>query len=118
MSIITIQCRLVAKEETLRHLWELMTQKNTLLINEVLEQIGNHPELEEWIQKGKLPTGQVKTLCNSLKTDLRFSGQPGRFYSSAISLVYLLHLQILACPTAKTTAANIRKRTLAFDVQK
>jgi hypothetical protein len=86
MTIITIQCRLVAKEETIRHLWELMTQKNTPLINEVLEQIGKHPELEECIQKGKLPIGLVKTLCNSLKTDLQFSGQPGRFYSSAIIL--------------------------------
>ncbi len=57
MTVITIQCRLVAEEETLCHFWELMTQKNTPLINEVLEQIGNHPELEEWIQKDKLPTG-------------------------------------------------------------
>lgn len=87
MSVITIQCRLVTKEETLRHLWELMTQKNTPLINELLEQIEKHPDLEGWKQKGKLPTGLVKTLCNSLKTDLRFSGQPGRFYSSAINLV-------------------------------
>ena len=78
MSVITIQCRLFSEEESLLYLWELMTQKNTPLINELLELIGKHPELEEWIQKGKLPTGLVKTLCNSLKTDLRFSGQPGR----------------------------------------
>ncbi len=35
MTIITIQCRLVAEEETRRHLWELMVEKNTLLVNEL-----------------------------------------------------------------------------------
>jgi IS605 OrfB family transposase len=87
MSIITIQCRLVAPEETLRHLWELMALKNTPLVNELLSAIAQHPDLEIWLQQGKLPAGFIKTLCNSLKTDSRFAGQPGRFYSSAVSLV-------------------------------
>ncbi len=36
MSIITIQCRLVASESTRRQLWELMAGKNTPLVNELL----------------------------------------------------------------------------------
>ena len=59
MTIITIQCSLVAEEETRRHLWELMTQKNTPLINKLLEQMGKRPDREGWIQKGDLPKGLV-----------------------------------------------------------
>ncbi|BBD58003.1 hypothetical protein NIES2109_07720 [Nostoc sp. HK-01] len=87
MSIITIQCRLVAEEETLRQLWELMTDKNTPLVNELLAQVGKHPDFETWLEKGKIPTELLKTLVNSLKTQERFVGQPGRFYTSAIALV-------------------------------
>jgi hypothetical protein len=87
MSIITIQCRLVAPEDTLRHLWELMALKNTPLVNELLSAIAQHPDLETWVQQGKLPAGFIKNLCNALKPDCRFAGQPGRFYSSAVSLV-------------------------------
>ncbi|MEP0880985.1 type V CRISPR-associated protein Cas12k [Trichocoleus sp. ST-U3] len=87
MSQITIQCRLVASETTRRQLWELMAQKNTPLVNQLLEQVSNHPDFEAWRQKGKLQAGIVKQLCNPLRTDPRFIGQPGRFYTSAIALV-------------------------------
>ncbi|WP_414545987.1 type V CRISPR-associated protein Cas12k [Nostoc sp. CCY0012] len=87
MSVITIQCRLVAEEETLRQLWELMAEKNTPLINELLAQVGKHPEFETWLDKGRIPTGLLKTLVNSFKTQERFAVQPGRFYTSAIALV-------------------------------
>ena len=56
MSQITIQCRLVASETTRQQLWQLMVEKNTPLINELLSQIGKHPEFETWRQKGKQPT--------------------------------------------------------------
>lgn len=87
MSVITVQCRIVADEESLRYLWRLMADKNTPLISELLEQVGQHPKFEIWLQKGKLPTGLLKTLINSLKTQERFAGQPGRFYTSATALV-------------------------------
>jgi transposase len=114
MSVITIQCRLFSEEESLLYLWELMTQKNTPLINELLELIGKHPELEEWIQKGKLPTGLVKTLCNSLKTDLRFSGQPGRFYSSAISLVDYIYKSWIALQQRRERQISRKERWLSM----
>ena len=59
MSQITIQCRLLASETTRQQLWQLMTEKNTPLINELLMQMGKHPELEKWRQKGKHPKGLV-----------------------------------------------------------
>jgi hypothetical protein len=95
MSLITIQCRLVAKEPTRQQLWTLMAERNTPLINELLAQISQHPDFETWRQQGKLKAGIVEQLCQPLKSDPRFSGQPGRFYTSAIALVDR-HLQILA----------------------
>jgi hypothetical protein len=87
MSQITIQCRLVASPSTRQQLWTLMTQRNTPLINELLKQIAQHPDFETWRQKGKIPAGTIKQLCEPLKADSRFIGQPGRFYTSAITLV-------------------------------
>ena len=87
MSQITIHCRLVASEPTRQQLWTLMAQRNTPLINELLAQISQHPDFETWRQQARLKAGIVKQLCQPLKTDPRFSGQPGRFYASAIALV-------------------------------
>ena len=60
MSQITIQCRLVVSESTRQQLWQLMAEKNTPLINELLSQIGKHPEFETWRQKGKHPTSTME----------------------------------------------------------
>ncbi|MDF0554444.1 type V CRISPR-associated protein Cas12k [Kamptonema sp. UHCC 0994] len=91
MSQITIQCRLIANESTRRQLWELMAQKNTPLINELLERVGQHPDFLTWRQNGKLPPGLIKQLYESLKTDPRYAGQPSRFYMSAIALVNYIY---------------------------
>lgn len=91
MSQITIQCRLVANVTTRQKLWELMADKNTPLINKLLLQIAQHPNFETWRQKSNCPTGIVKELCEPLRTDPRFIGQPGRFYTSAIALVNYIY---------------------------
>ena len=87
MSQITIQCQLVASENTRHHLWKLMAEKNTPLINEILRQINNHPDFEQWQSKGKLPYTFVSNLCKSLKNDPLYAGQPSRFYLSIVKLV-------------------------------
>jgi TorA maturation chaperone TorD len=87
MSQITIQCRLIASKPTRQQLWTLMAERNTPLINELLAQISQHPDFDTWRQQAKLKAGIIKQLCQPLKTDPRFSGQPGRFYTSAIALV-------------------------------
>lgn len=96
MSQITIQCRLVAREATRQHLWKLMADANTPLINELLKQVGQHPDFEAWRHKGKLPAGIVKQVCQPLRTDPRFIGQPGRFYMSAIAVVDYIYKAWLA----------------------
>lgn len=83
MSQITIQCRLVASPETRQQLWTLMAERNTPLINALIEQLSQHPEFEPWRRKGKLSSAVVSELCKPLKTDSRFSGQPARLYVSA-----------------------------------
>ena len=87
MSFKTIRCRLVAKEFTRKSLWELMADKNTPLINELLLQVAQHSDFETWRKKGKVTKEIIKQLCEPLKTDPRFIGQPGRFYTSAITFV-------------------------------
>lgn len=87
MSQITIQCRLVANEPTRQQLWKLMAELNTPLINELLLQVSQHAEFETWRQKGRLPAGTVKQMCQVLRSDPRFMGQPARFYMSAIATV-------------------------------
>ncbi|MEH2117251.1 type V CRISPR-associated protein Cas12k [Nostoc sp.] len=87
MSFINIQCRLVAHEAILCLLWKLMAEKNTPLIDELLEQLAEHPDFETWLEKGEVPKGTIKTICDSLETQERFADQPGRFYTSAVTLV-------------------------------
>lgn len=88
MSNKTIQCRLVASEATRKYLWQLMAEKNTPLVNELLHQIATHPNFEDWRQTGQLPQKAVKDLCQALKKDPCFSEQPGRFYTSAWTLAH------------------------------
>ncbi len=80
---MTIQCRLVASEAARRQLWELMAERNTPLINEILVRVGQHADFPTWRQRGKLPAVEVKKICDVLKTEPRFNGQPARFYISA-----------------------------------
>lgn len=96
MSQITIQCSLVACEPSRHQLWKLMAELNTPLINELLVQVAQHPEFETWRQQGKHPTSIVKELCQPLKTDPRFIGQPARFYTSAITTVNYIYKSWLA----------------------
>ena len=105
MSQITIRCRLIASIETRKKLWKLMAEINTPLINELLKLVHQHPGFETWRHKGKVPTATVKQLCEPLKSDSRFVGQPARFYTSAVATVsyaYKSWLKIHASFTVAT----------------
>jgi IS605 OrfB family transposase len=91
MSIITVQCQLKATEDSLRHLWSLMAEKNTLLVNELLKQINTHPDLENWLQQGNLTADVIKGLCKNLRTESRFQDMPGRFANAAENLVKYIY---------------------------
>jgi hypothetical protein len=87
MSQITIQCQLFADEAARKYLWQLMTERNTPLVNELLRLVALHPDFVTWRKRGKLPTAEVTTLAKTLKTDPRFSNQPSKFHISAAKTV-------------------------------
>ncbi|BAY83128.1 hypothetical protein NIES267_26140 [Calothrix parasitica NIES-267] len=120
MSFKTIQCRLVAEESTRQQLWQLMAHKNTPLINELLLQVAQHPDFETWRKKGKIAKGIITQLCQSLKTDLRFIGQPGRFYTSAITFVdciYKSWLELMKLNQRRLEGKNRWQKMLKSDAE-
>jgi hypothetical protein len=120
MSAITIQCRLMTSEETRRYLWQLTAQKNTPLVNELLKLVSQHPDFEAWRRRGTLPGSAVKQLCQPLRQDPRFVGQPGRFYSSAIRIVQQTYEAWIVSNRAKQASLDGKKRwveTVESDAQ-
>ena len=120
MSAITIQCRLMTSEETRRDLWQLTAQRNTPLVNELLELVNQHPDFEAWRRRGTLPGSAVKQLCEPLRQDPRFVGQPGRFYSSAIRIVQQTYEAWIASIRTKQASLDGKKRwveTVESDAQ-
>jgi hypothetical protein len=101
MTQITIQCRLFANDTAKQYLWQLMAERNTPLVNELLRLIAQHDDFLVWRSKGKLPTSEVTELAKTLKTDPRFNNQPAKFFISA---------EKVACYTFKSWLA-VQKRT-------
>ncbi|PSN12342.1 hypothetical protein C7293_20560 [filamentous cyanobacterium CCT1] len=64
-----------------------MAHLNTPLVTELMQVIQHHNDFVNWQQRRELPMQVVRNLCTSLRLDERFSGQPGRFYSSAAMMV-------------------------------
>jgi len=82
-NFITIQCRLIATEETRRSLWLLMAERNTPFIYELLNRVSQHDDFEAWQRSGRLNTDALKKLWKSYKDEFPPKTQPGRFYTSA-----------------------------------
>ncbi|WAS06668.1 type V CRISPR-associated protein Cas12k [Gloeomargaritales cyanobacterium VI4D9] len=78
MTKLTIQCRLVAEEETRRWVWEMMAGRYAPLIATTLGQVSQHKDFPQWVATGELPAQVVKNLVNQAK-----SGLPARWCASA-----------------------------------
>ena len=83
MSQITIQCRLFADETARQYLWELMCDRNTPLVNELLRLVPLHSDFSTWRSSGKIPTKEFTKLAKTLDKDSRFNNQPAKFRISA-----------------------------------
>ncbi len=114
MSVITIQCSVVASEATRHELWQIMSEINTPLINELLKQVGENPEFEQWLTMGKLPRGIVGPLCNSPAIQECFAGQPKRFYKSAIEVTEYIYKSWLALQKIRQRRLNGKIRWLSI----
>jgi IS605 OrfB family transposase len=91
MSVITVQCQLKAPLDSLRHLWSLMVEKNTLLVNELLNQINTHPDFDKWLEEGNITAQVIEGLCKNLRAESRFQDMPGRFANAAEKLVKYIY---------------------------
>lgn len=114
MSVKTIQCRLVTTEATRRDLWELMTEKHTPLVNELLQRIAQDSHFQEWCDVGKIPLATASETCKQLKQEPRFEGQPGRFYSSATTTMHRIFKSWLALQTRLRNQVAGQTRWLAI----
>ncbi|ACK66979.1 conserved hypothetical protein [Rippkaea orientalis PCC 8801] len=90
MTLKTLECRLYAPSDTLRYLWLLMAEKNTPLINEIINHLSEHPDFDQWFKAKQIPKSAISDICNDLKSQENYQNQPGRFYSSAISLTHYM----------------------------
>ena len=93
---VTIRCALTANRETRKYLWELM-QSYTLLMNDLLEQVPQQPEFNQWRQQGHIPDGKaIKPLLDALKQQPAYAHLPGRFHDSAKRLTAEIYASWLA----------------------
>lgn len=76
MSIKTIHCRLTAPEPVRRHLWHLMSERNTPLVNELLKLVSQHPEFEDWQRKGTVPEKVVQGIWQATAREISWSTGP------------------------------------------
>ncbi len=114
MAIITIQCRLQAEEETLQYLWSLMVEQNTLLVNQVLEHIRTHPEIDLWLARGYISAETVKNIVKEIKQQPKFQGMPSCFKTSAETLVKEIYKSWFAVQRKKRNLLWAKKRWLAM----
>lgn len=114
MTVITIQCSLKASEETLYYLWNLMTEQNTLLVNEILEKIKTHRELDTWIVQKYPPVKAIDKIAKQLKQQPKYKKMPGRFGTSAETLVKEINKSWFAVQSKKRNQIWGKKRWLTI----
>ncbi len=112
--ITVVQCRLIAPEGTLQHIWAMMAQQQTPLINERLHNINTHPDINTWLTANQLPSKLVETLAQPLKTQPPYQELPGRFITSAITLVKEMYASWFAVQTQKRLSLDGKKRFLSL----
>ena len=95
MSFQTLRCVLCASEAMRQKVWS-WTEKYTLLVNELLDQVATHGNFSEWQAQGSISRKEVEELLKPLKDSDSFKNMPGRFYTSAILMVQYTYLSWLA----------------------
>ena len=112
--ITVVQCRLIAPESTLKHIWTMMAQQQTPLVNQLLHHISTHPDINTWLTANQLPSKLVETLAQQLKTQPLYQELPGRFITSAITLVKEMYASWFAVQTQKRLSLDGKKRFLSL----
>ena len=112
--ITVVQCRLIAPEITLEHIWTMMAQQQTPLINQLLHHVNTHPDINTWVTANQLPSKIVETLAQQLKTQPLYQELSGRFITSAITLVKEMYASWFAIQLQKRLSLDGKKRFLSL----
>jgi hypothetical protein len=91
----TIRCCLCVNPETRCYFWETMVTY-TLLVNELLEQVPQHPKFPTWQQLGKVSRFEVRDILKPLKEKPAYADLPKRFLTSAELMVTYVYKSWLA----------------------
>jgi hypothetical protein len=83
MSIITIQCRLVASEGDRQQIWRMMSEAHTPLVNRLLQEVALHSEFEQWKKKGYILAKVLSEMVKAIGKEPLFRDLPGRWVASA-----------------------------------
>ncbi|MDJ0661037.1 MAG: type V CRISPR-associated protein Cas12k [Crocosphaera sp.] len=113
-SISVIRARLLASEDTLCSLWQLMAHPYSELIATLLEYISNHPDFSTWLEQCRLPNTLIKDYVKTLKTESPYQDLPGRFRDSAVILVTTIYKSWFAVKKRKLFSLQGKKRFLAI----
>lgn len=112
MAMRTIQCTLSAPPETRKRLWN-WTEKYTLLINQLLENVAEDSRFPEWFLKGEVSQTTIKTqFLDPLKIQATYTGLPGRFYDSAKYFTHLVYQSWFAIQAHTNRRLEGKKRWL------
>ncbi len=87
-----------------------MVEKNTLLVNELLNQINTRPDLDNWLQEGNITAEVIKELCKNLRVESRFQDMPGRFANAAENLVTYIYKSWFAQQEKRTRSLQKKQR--------
>ncbi len=113
-SISVIRARLLASEDTLCSLWQLMAHPYSELVKTLLEYISTHPDFSTWLKKCRLPDTLIKDYAKILKTESPYQDLPGRFRDSAVILVSAIYKSWFAIKKYKLLSLQGKKRFLAL----
>ncbi len=91
-----------------------MIEQNTLLASEILEKIKTNPELDIWIAQGYIPITAIDKIAKQLKQQPKYSEMPGRFGTSAETLVKDIYKSWFAVQKKKRNRLWGKKRWLTI----
>ncbi len=83
MSIVTIQCRLLASERVRQSLWALTAEVYTPFVNKLLTTLVTHEDTKQWQAAGRIPRTALKSVVAQVKQQPQFSHLGSYWVASA-----------------------------------
>jgi hypothetical protein len=113
-SISVIQTRLVGSEESLRSIWLLMKDYYSEFVKTLLEYLSSHPDFNIWLDQCSFPDAILKDYAKTCQTISPYQSLPGRFRTSAVTLVKNTYLSWFAVKKRQLNSLKGKKRFFAL----